>query len=197
MKPVIKLLVLGILVAPLAHGQDALRAAAGPVVEAGGGYAYVDTGVPEQGRLSMNGILLTANADVTPRFGIAMDLGYVRNPNAFNAKRSADLLTYMAGPAFYPVRKRNMNVYTHLLFGGARETGVNFGSDGQVVVGYANEFAWAAGGGLQYRWSRSVSLRLGADYLHTSFFNPNVSVQGQSGIQLSACLIYTFGGRER
>jgi opacity protein-like surface antigen len=90
-----------------------------------------------------------------------------------------------------------MNVYTNLLLGGARETGVNFESNGQIVTGYANEFAWAAGTGFQYRVTQSFSLRVGADYLHTNYFNSNVVVQGQTNLRPSVSLIYTFGeGRE-
>lgn len=195
MKTTIKLLVLAVLAVPVALGQNPSLAGVGTAVEAGGGYSYVNTSVPSQSRIGMNGITLTGNADFAGRFGIALDLGYVRNPDAFNTNHSADLLLYMGGPVFYPVRKRNLHVYTHLLFGGARETGVNFESDGQLLTGYANKFAWAAGGGLQYHLSPSVSLRVGADYLHSSFFNPNISVQGQSGIWPSVSLIYSFGGR--
>lgn len=90
-----------------------------------------------------------------------------------------------------------MNVYVHLLLGGARETGVNFESSGQIITGFVNKFAWAGGAGFQHRLTRSLSMRVGADYLHTSFFNPNISVQGQSNIRPSISLIYTFGeGRE-
>jgi opacity protein-like surface antigen len=198
MRTTLKILLLVILVVPVARGQNPVVAGIAPVLAAGVGYSYVDASVPSQSSLGMNGIQLVGNADVSRRFGVAGDLGYARSFDAYNSGHTADLLTYMAGPVFYPVRKRNMNVYTHLLLGGARETGVNFERNGQIVLGYTNRFAWAAGAGFQYRFSRSFALRVGADYLRTSFFNSNVALQGQSSIRPSVSLIYTFGeGRER
>ncbi len=197
MRTILKILLLAILVLPVARGQGPVVAGIAPVLEAGVGYSYVDAGVPSESRMGMNGINLIGNADISRRFGVKLDVGYARNFNAYQSGHSADLLTYMAGPVFYPVRKRNMNVYAHLLLGGARETGVNFESNGQIVLGYANRFAWSGGAGVQYRLSRVFALRVGADYLRTSFFNSNVALQGQTNIRPSISLIYTFGeGRE-
>jgi hypothetical protein len=36
-------------------------------------------------------------------------------------------------------------------------------------------------------------MRVGADYLHTSYFNTNDAVQGRSTTRGSVSLIYTFG----
>lgn len=198
MKTFGRLMLLALMLAPLARAQNGpLVAGIAPTFEAGAGYEFVYATVPSQNSLPMNGILLSGNADFSRRFGIAAELGYARNFDAFNTSHTADLFTYMAGPAFYPVRMRNMNVYTQVLFGGARETGVNLSTDGELLRGYVNKFAWAAGGGVQYHITRSLSLRVGADYLRTSFFNPQVKVVGQSGINPSASLIYTFGGHKR
>jgi opacity protein-like surface antigen len=145
----------------------------------------------------MNGVQAVVSVDVHRRFGVKLEVGYARKFDVFGTGHSADMLTYMAGPVFYPVRKRNMNVYTHILLGAARETGVNFESDGQIVLGYVNQFAWAGGAGFQYRVTPSLSLRVGADYLRTAFFNSNITIQGQTNLRPSMTLIYTFGeGRE-
>lgn len=198
MKTICKLILLAALFVPLARGQNPLVAGQAPVLEAGIGYSYTDASIPSQSTLGMNGVDLLGIADFTRRFGIHLDLGYARNFNAFSSGHTADMLTYMGGPAFYPIRRRNFNVYTHVLFGGARETGVNYESDGTILTGFVNKFAWAAGGGVQYRFSRAFALRAGVDYLHTQFFNSNVAVQGQSNLRPGLSLIYTFGeGRER
>jgi len=197
MKTIYKMLLLATLFLPVARGQNPLVAGQAPVFEAGIGYWYTDASIPSQSSLGMNGVDLLGTADFTRRFGIHVDLGYARNFNAFNSGHTADMLTYMGGPAFYPIRKRNLNVYTHVLFGGARETGVNYESDGTILTGYANKFAWAAGGGVQYRFSRSFAVRVGVDYLHTQFFNSNIAMQGQPNLKGGVSLIYTFGeGRE-
>jgi hypothetical protein len=198
MRTILRALLLVMFAAPFVHAQGPRVAGVGPVIEAGVGYQYVDASVPSQNSLGMNGVQMVANADFSRRFGVALDLGYSRNFDAYNSGHTADLLTYMAGPIFYPVRKRNWYVYTHLLVGGARETGVNFESNGQIVLGYANRFAWAGGGGFEYRFSRAFAVRMGADYLRTSFYNSNIQLQGQSNLRPSVSLIYTFGeGREK
>ncbi|HTZ49668.1 MAG TPA: outer membrane beta-barrel protein [Verrucomicrobiae bacterium] len=197
MKTIYTILLLAAIFVPVARGQNPLVAGQAPVFEAGIGYSYTDVSIPSQSTLGMNGVDLLGTADFSRHFGIHLDLGYARNFNAFNSSHTADLLTYMGGPAFYPLRKRHLNVYTHVLFGGARETGVNYESDGTVLTGYVNKFAWAAGGGVQYRFSRPFALRIGVDYLHTQFFNSNIVVQGQSNLKSGVSLIYTFGeGRE-
>jgi opacity protein-like surface antigen len=193
MRTTLKVSLLALLFAPAANAQHPAFAGVAPVLEAGVGYSFVDASVPSQSGLAMNGVQAIFNGDVSRRFGVKLDLGYTRSFNAFGTGHTADLLTYLAGPVFYPVRKRDTNVYTHFLMGGARETGVNFQSGGPPVLGFVNKFAWAGGAGIQYRLSRSFSVRVGADYLHSTFFNSTNTLQGQANIRTSVSMIYTFG----
>jgi opacity protein-like surface antigen len=199
MKTILTSLLLLLFALP-SHAQEAVAgpvtAGIAPVVEAGVGFTYVQGTVPSQGQVRLNGIEGVWNGDLQRHFGVKVDVGYSRLFDAFSTGHSADLLTYMAGPVFYPVRTRRMHVYTELLLGAARETGVNFENNGQLVMGYANEFAWAGGGGFQYRLTPSFSVRIGADYLRTAFFNSNVTVAGQTNLRSSVNLIYTFGEHE-
>lgn len=196
MRTILKLPLLFLLFAPLAYGQGPVIAGVAPVLEGGVGFSYVQANVPSEGHMAMNGVEAALNADVQRHFGVKLDVGYSRSFDAFSTGRSADMLTYMAGPVFCPVRTRNMHLYAELLLGAARQTGVNFESNGQIVLGYVNKFAWAGGGGLQHRLTRTLSLRVGADYLRTAFFNSNVVVQRQTNLRSSLSLIYTFGERE-
>jgi Outer membrane protein beta-barrel domain len=199
MKTILKIVALVLLFAPSTYAQNPLVASQGPVLEAGFGYSYIQAGVPSQNnKLGMNGVDLLGTADFSPRFGIHLDLGYARNFDAYSSNHTADLFTYMVGPVFYPIRKRNLNLYTHLLLGGARERGVNLEPNGQIILGFANRFAWDVGAGAQYRFSRSWAARIGVDYLHTQFFDPRVQLAGQSNFKPSVALIYTFSeGREK
>jgi opacity protein-like surface antigen len=191
-----------VVIAPLffagrARAQNPLFAGQGPMIEAGLGYSYTDVGIPSNGRVNMNGVDASVNADFSRRFGVKLDLGYVRGFDVLNTGRHADMLSYMAGPVFYPIRKKKFSVYTEFLLGGARETGVNFTSSGLLVRGFANQFAWAGGGGVQYRLTPSFSVRGGVDYMNTAFFGPNVAVQRQNNLRSVISLVYTFGeGRE-
>ena len=180
-----------------AEAQNPVFAGAAPSMEASIGYSYLNVDVPSQNRIAMNGVDASFTADLRRRFGIRFGLGYDRASNVFDTNRHADLLTYMAGPVFYPVRRRRFSVYTHLLAGGARQTGVNFTTNGDVATGWVNRFAWAGGVGVQYRLTPAFSVRLGGDYLRTSFFNANLAYEGQNNVRTAASIVYTFGGRHQ
>jgi hypothetical protein len=188
------LIVLG--VASESRAQGPAIAGVAPVVEEGIGYTYTKSVVPSQGNLAMMGILVSGTADLNARFGAKVEVGYSRSHDAFQTGRVADLLTYMGGPVFYPVRRPQFSIHTEVLVGGARETGVNFESDGTLVRGYVNHLAWAGGVGFQYRVSSAVSLRPEMEYLRTSYFDSNVAIKSQSNLRTSLSLMYTFGRRE-
>jgi hypothetical protein len=177
------------------HAQGPVVAGVAPVIESGVGYSYVQADVPSQGNLAMKGIVLSASGDLNSRFGAKVEVGYSRTPDAFQTGRVADVLTYMAGPVFYPVRRSKFDIHAQVLAGGARVTGVNFENDGTLIRGYVNHFAWAGGVGFQYRISSAFSLRPEVEYLRTSFFNSSVAIQGQTDLRPSVSLIYTFAHR--
>jgi hypothetical protein len=178
------------------HAQGPVIAGIAPVFDGGIGYSYVQSNVPSQGNLAMKGILLSASGDLNAHFGAKLEVGYSRSSDAFQTDRVADSLTYMAGPVFYPVRRSKFDIHAQVLLGGARETGVNFESDGTLLRGFVNHFAWAGGVGFQFRVSPSLALRPEVEYLRTSFFNSNVAVQGHGSLRSTLNLIYTFGRRE-
>ena len=182
---------------PLAYGQEPIAGGFSPAQEGGVGFSYTQMNTPSAGQMRINGLQAVFSTDVNRRFAVKADFGYSRSSNAFHTGRSADLMTYMVGPVFYAVRRRQVSVYGELLVGAARQTGVNFEDNGQMVLGYANEFAWAGGAGVQYEIVPSLSVRVGADYLRTSYFNSNVTLQAQPNLRSSVFLIYTFGPHGR
>lgn len=177
------------------RAQGPMVAGVAPVFEGGIGYLYMKSTVPSQGNLAMKGALVSVSGDLNARFGAKLQVGYSRSFDAFQTGRTADILTYMVGPVFYPVRRPKFDIHAQVLLGGARETGVNFEGDGTLVRGFVNHPAWAGGVGLQYRISPAVSLRPEVEYLRTSFFNSNVAIQGQPNLRASFSMVYTFGRR--
>jgi opacity protein-like surface antigen len=182
---------------PLAYSQEPIAGGFSPAQEGGVGFSFTQATVPSEGQMRLNGLQAVFSTDVNRHFAMKADFGYSRSFDAFHTGHSADLMTYMAGPVFYAVRRRQLSVYGELLLGAARQTGVNFENNGQLVLGYANEFAWAGGGGVQYEIVPSFSVRVGADYLRTSYFNSNVALQAQPNLRSSVFLIYSFGGHGR
>jgi hypothetical protein len=188
------LVILGL--ASQARAQGPVIAGVAPVIEQGIGYTYMQSAVPSEGKLVMSGVLVSGSADLNAHFGAKLELGYSRSFDAFQTGRRADILTYLGGPVFYLVRRPSFSIYVQILGGGARETGVNFMSDGTLVRGFVNHFAWAGGAGFQYRISPGLSLRPEVEYLRTSFFDSNLAIKGQTNLRPSLSLMYTFGRRE-
>ena len=197
MRTILKLWLLLVMLglASQARAQGPVIAGVAPVFEGGIGYSYMKSNVPSQGNMAMKGILVSGSKDLNAHFAAKLAVGYSRSFDAFQTGRAADILTYMGGPVFYPVRRRKFDIHAQVLLGGARETGVNFESDGTLVRGFVNHFAWAGGAGFQYRISDALSLRPEIEYLRTSFFNSNVAIQGQTNLRPSLSLVYTFGRR--
>lgn len=166
-----------------------------PDFKANLGYSYTSAAIPSQGRLGMMGIDGGWTADLKPRFGLEIEAGYARNFDAFGSQHSASLITYMGGPVFHPMRGKRLNVFVHALVGGAYESGVNYDPDGNLLHGYVNKTAWAAGGGAEYLFDRAIAVRIGADYLHTSFFTPEITIIGQYNMRAIVGVAYRFGGR--
>jgi len=188
------LIVVGL--ASQARAQGPAIAGVAPVIEEGIGYTYMKSSVPSEGSLAMFGVLATATADLNARFGAKLEVGYSRSFDAFQTGRVADLLTYMGGPVFYPIRRPNFSMHAEILAGGARETGVNFESDGTLVRGYVNHPAYAGGVGFQYRISSAFALRPEVEYVRTSYFDSTVAIKPQGNLRTSLSLMYTFGRRE-
>jgi len=200
MKRVLRLSLLLLALSSVVRAQDPhgpVFAGTGPIYEGGIGYSYMGTSIPSNGSsLGMNGIVLSGNADFTWHLGVKVEAGYSRAFDAFSTGHSADMLTYMGGPVFFPVRHRNFSMSAQALFGGARETGVNTSNNGQLLLGFANRFAWSGGVGLQYRFTPALSFRLEGDYLRATFYSTNMVLVGQNNVRSSLSVIYTFGRHE-
>lgn len=191
-----KLVLVWLLCALTAWGQLPRTAGKAPVIEGSVGYCYLNLGVPESGRLNLQGVDASLTADFSPRFGVTLDASYSRAADMFQSGRHADVLPYMAGPVFYPMQHKRFTVYMHALLGAARVGGAVPHGEGTYLVGYTNQLAWAGGGGVQYRYSPRTKFQLGVDYLHTAMFGPNYTVQGQNNFRAVASIVWLFGKRK-
>jgi opacity protein-like surface antigen len=178
-----------------AHAQTPIAAGYSPAFKVSGGYSYASVAVPSLGRVNMQGAEVGLEAEIKPRVGIGLNLSYNRASNAFDTGHLADLMTYMGGPIVYLNKGKKFDFYVHGLLGAARETGVNFDPNGQILLGYVNKFAWAAGGGVEYKLDQSLSVRFGADYLNTAFFNPQIDFKRQGNLRAFVDFSFRLGGR--
>jgi len=103
---------------------------------------------------------------------------------------SAHALSYLFGPRLTYRASGNFEPFGEFLFGGVH---VSASGGGATVTD--NAFAMAVGGGADYKFSRSVAIRVGQfDYLYTKFnFGPGYT--HQNNFRLQAGVVYRFGGR--
>jgi hypothetical protein len=174
-------------------GQEPRFPAVGPTVSISVGYAYLNSEIPSAGRISQNGIASGVETDFTRRIGIKLDASYTRTYGAFGLGHHSDALAYLGGPVVYPIRRKRFAIYAQALIGAARITGVIPESNGAYLFGETNMLAWSLGPGVDTRLSRSTVLRIGADYLHSSYFAPNATIQGQGNIRVIISLVHTLG----
>ena len=198
-KLVVSLLALGSMLpaAPRARAQGPLLTGIGPTIEGNLGFEYLGQQVPAAARVLMNGVDAGVTVGVSRRFAVRADLGYARAGNVFSTGHHSDILSYLAGPVYYPTTGRHLRTYVELLAGGARVTGVTPMPNGGHVRGFANEFAWAGGGGVEVHTWPSLAMRIGADYLRTQYFDPSVTLQGQGNLRALVSFTYYLGGSGR
>jgi Outer membrane protein beta-barrel domain len=185
------------LAGPRAAGQGPIVGGIGPEIEAHGGFEYIGMQVPSASSVPMYGADSGLTVGVTRHLGIRLDLGYARASNVYDTGHHSDVLTYMAGPVLYPVRTRKASPYVELLLGGARVTGPIPDGEGGFYRGYANDVAWAGGGGMEIRTTPEFAVRVGADYLHTKYFDSNGLLGGQGNLRGVVSFTYYLGGRRR
>jgi hypothetical protein len=190
-----------VLLPKFAWAQGPATPARAPLFDLGAGYSYVNIPLGNN-RASLNGADVNFSAYIGTYLAIKLDLGYARDNNVFNTRHNSDALSYLGGPVIYVFRGRRFALYTEALFGAARVTGPVPAAGGTLLIrGYANKFAWQAGGGMEYKLGyrvfRNLTFRAGADYLHTAYFTPAPALAGQNDARATANLVYTFGSRNR
>jgi opacity protein-like surface antigen len=162
------------------------------------GFTNVQMKVPGSGHVNMTGADATMTAQVLPRIAVTMDLTYARSQGVFGTGHHNDMLSYLAGPVFYVARQGRSTLFASILVGGARLNGINFSQNGSFFSGYVVKPAWSAGVGLQHAITPTVSLRLGVDYLRTTFFDHTSALKSENSLRTSATVVYAFGrGRRR
>ncbi len=157
------------------------------------GYSYLNHPATSSNRVGLNGFDASITFGVTSHLAIRGDVGYARSGNLLGAPTHSGVLSYLIGPVFYPMVRPRVDIYSQALFGGARVTGPVPVNAGLLIGGWADGFAWAIGGGVDYRLSRSLALRGGADYLRTEYFSgPTPAIQSQNNVRLTASVVWSL-----
>ncbi len=156
------------------------------------GYEYVrfKPALPGNPNFNMNGGGGAVTFNVSKYFGLKAELadahaGSVKQCDSAGlncTSRSTNLFTYLFGPQVAFRNKSRVTPFAHVLFGGAR-------SDlyaNTPLNSSKNAFAMAAGGGLDVKASRIISIRLGQfDYLMTRFSGSTLVPSGGTPVAVS------------
>jgi hypothetical protein len=197
MKCMFTLLLFSVIFAHPAGAQAPLASARGPVIQAGIGVAYLDFDESASARTGLLGVVSEVTADLSPKFGAEVEVGYLRASNVFRSGRHSDILSYVAGPVWYPIRQRHFQTYIHGLIGLARVTGPVPLSGGGITHGYVNKGCLEFGAGAKFRLDGPIYLLMGIDYLHSQYVNPSLGFRGQNSLRTTASVEYVLGGHRK
>jgi len=188
------------LVAPLL-AQDRIAtdarpiAVASPVFQASAGYVYLDLDNPSLQHVSLNGVDGNGFVDFSPRWGMMADLSYARTGNVLGTGHSGTVLSGLIGPVFYPAEYRNARIFVHALAGVSLVDSAVPLTGTSYVSGPVAKFSFALGGGVERNLSGPLAIRVGGDYLRTTFANSHVALQSQNNLRIVTSLVYRFGSR--
>ncbi len=180
-----------------ASAQSPVTAGQARSFEVSLGYSYLSHEDSDSNRTGLNGAAASVTFGLNSRLAISAELGYSRASNVLGTGTHSDVLSYLAGPVFYPTTQRHVRTYIHALLGGARVSGPVPVPGGINLGSWATGLAWAVGGGIDYRLSDSLALRTGVDYLRTTYFDSSLTIQGQNNIRANVALVYSFGKQSR
>jgi len=186
------------LVAPLL-AQDRFgappAAATSPVFQASAGYVYLDLDNPSRQRVGLSGVDASGFVDFNARWGMVVDLSYARTGNVLGTGHSGNVLSCLTGPVFYPAEDRNARIFVHTLAGVSLVDSAVPVTGTYYLGGYVTRFSYALGGGVERDLSGPFSIRVGGDYLRTTFANSHAAMQPQNNLRIVTSIVYRFGNR--
>jgi hypothetical protein len=179
----------------LAFGQSQLQmgappAASGPNYDLSIGYSYLTMAVPGAGYINLNGMDAGGQIHLTTRWGATVDSSYARTPDVPGTPHDAYVLTFHAGPVFYPVEHGNTRMFVHVLAGAGLEDGAVPISRTEYFHGWLLRPSYAVGGGVEHPVSGMMALRISGDYLRTDFFDSAGAVEPQNNFRMTVSLVF-------
>jgi hypothetical protein len=163
-----------------------------PKVDVSAGYSYMYGNVVVNGQgISLNGASGSVAYNCNKWLGLVFDLGTYYAGNAASSGRTLGVTTYLFGPRFSWRKNEKLTPFAQILLGGGYAGGTLY-TGGASPLGAQNSFALAAGGGLDWKVQRSISIRLfQAEYLRTQF-NNGVNFN-QNNFRFTAGVVFHFG----
>jgi opacity protein-like surface antigen len=160
-----------------------------PRLEVGGGFMYRSYNIQFEPRLNEYGWFGTADFNLNRWLGFDADIdeGFESTNSETDEYRH---ITYMFGPQIYPLGHHRFTPFAHVLFGGSYFTFPLPADDGFTD----NAFAFAIGGGLDWRATQHIAVRLGQfDYEQDRNFGGGTTGNPlQNNFKYKAGVIFSF-----
>jgi len=170
-------------------------AATSPVFEASAGYTYLALDTLSGQRIGLSGVDANGLVDFSLRWGMTVDSSYARVGNVLGTGHSGNVLSLLTGPVFYPAEHGNSRIFVHTLAGVSLVNSAVPLKGTYYLGGTVTRFSYALGGGVERTLSGPLAIRVGADYLRTTFANSTAAMQVQNNLRIVTSIVYRFGNR--
>ena len=170
-------------------------AATGAVFEASVGYTYLVLDTPSQQRVGLIGADANGFVDFSSRWGITVDSSYARTDNVLGTRHSGNVLSFLTGPVFYPVEYGNIRIFVHSLAGVSLVNSAVPVKGTYYLGGAVTRFSYAIGGGVERAIAGPLALRVGGDYLSTTFADSTAAMKFQNNLRIVTSIVFRFGSR--
>ena len=170
-------------------------AATSPVFEASAGYTYLALDTRSRQRVGLSGVDANGFVDFNPRWGMMVDSSYARAGNVLSTGHSGNVLSFLIGPQFYPADFGNTRIFVHTLAGVSLVNSAVPVKGTYYLGGTVTRFSYALGGGVEHTVAGPLAIRVGADYLRTTFANSTAAMQFQNNLRIVTGIVFRFGSR--
>jgi len=185
-------------VTQIASAQAAGTTEGVPRVDLFGGYSYLRANTVVSGTpINLNGGSGSAAYNFNSWLGIVGDIGVYHQGGITASDLSLTLSTYQVGPRVSMRTQRHLIPFGQVLFGGGHAGGTLYTTSlggGLAPLGTSNAFVLTAGGGIDWKVTRSVGIRvIQAEYLYSQFQNGAGHGNQQNNLRISAGIVVSFG----
>jgi len=177
-----------------AHLQTSAVGATAPSFEASLGYAYFNMDMPSQ-RVGLTGLNANGLVNFNSRWGVTVDALYASTGSVFGTGQSANVLSLLAGPVFYPAVFAKSGIFVHAMAGACRVESAVPVSGTSYLNGWVARPSYLVGGGFEQSLFGPLGIRIQGDYQFTSFGDSAGTIHGQNNLRLSTGIVYRFGNR--
>jgi opacity protein-like surface antigen len=176
-------------------GNTPAVAASSPVFEVSTGYTYLELDTPSRQHVGLSGVDANGFIDFNSRWGMMVDSSYARANDVLGTGHSGNVLSCLTGPVFYPVEYRKTRVFVHPLVGVSLVNSAVPVQGSYYLGGTIIRFSYAMGGGVEHTVAGPLAIRIGGEYLRTTFANPTAAMQFQNNFRVVTSIVYRFGIR--